>query len=96
MSNINGIFTTKTRPRAAQFLQFTGKNGKDIIEFADGAKWLTLRNGGSYIKVVWPNGDTFNFRKGTIFVREDKNLYMYDYEMFKQEYVVPKNFDSVA
>lgn len=96
MSKINGAFTTKFRAPQVEALQFTGENGKDVVEFCQDNISIDVRNGGRYIKATWSDGSSFNVTKGTVFVREEDRCYFYDIDEFRKSFVVPKNFVSVV
>lgn len=55
----NNVLTVKRRAKAAAAVQFTGKNGAEIVsfvkEYAGEGDNLAVRNGGSYITISFPN-----------------------------------------
>ena len=57
MTDTNNILTVKRRPKTAAAVQFTGKNGAEVVEFVKEyhGEDLTIRNGGSYVTISIPN-----------------------------------------
>lgn len=51
----NNVLHVRRRPVKAQAVQFTGKNGREVVAFADSIGHVA-KNGGSYVK--FPNDAT--------------------------------------
>lgn len=53
----NNVLTVKRRAKAAAAVQFTGKNGAEIVAFVKeyAGDHIHTRNGGSYVTLSHPN-----------------------------------------
>ena len=59
----NNILTVKRRPKKAAAVQFTGKNGREVVAFVSEYSGENARNGGSYVTVT-TDAYSSNARKG--------------------------------
>ena len=81
----------KKKPVQVEAVQFTGKNGKDIVE------WIkenggTVRNGGTYLKIGTLEG-TMTAKKSDMIVRGLKGeFYPVKKDIFEGTYSIPKSF----
>lgn len=56
-TDTNNVLDVRRRPVKAKAVQFTGKNGSEIVSFIkDTYPELAVRNGGSYVKMTPPEG----------------------------------------
>lgn len=81
----------KKKPTTIEAVEFTGKNGKDIVAWVrdNGGE---IRNGGSYLKInTWEGVMTVS--KSAMVVRGIAGeFYPVDKEIFKALHVIPKDF----
>ena len=104
---IGEIQEFKYKPRKSQAIQYTGKNGKAVVEFLEG-HGFRARNGGSYVH-VWsylPHDDEANrhtIRKGDMVVTEENILEeettilnVYPESIFRKIYSVNKNHELMG
>lgn len=84
MSNVdeNNIVDVKRRARAAQAVQFTGKNNTEVIAFVRDVAGESARNGGSYLTVTTDTHSS-RARKGDWVVLDaDGTVLVLDQERF--------------
>lgn len=80
----NNILTVKRRAKAAAAVQFTGKNGAEVVAFAReyAGEHISARNGGSYVTLSYPN-EGGRARKGDwVVVDSDGSLLVLSPERF--------------
>ena len=81
----NNVLTVKRRAKAAAAVQFTGKNGAEIVAFVKeyaSEPSITVRNGGSYVTISFPNQGG-RARKGDwVVVDSDGTVLVADPERF--------------
>lgn len=80
----NNIMTVKRRAKAAAAVQFTGKNGAEVVAFVKeyAGDHIQTRNGGSYVTLTYPNQGG-RARKGDwVIVDSDSTVIVADPERF--------------
>lgn len=65
-ADTNNVLSVRRRAVKAQAVQFTGKNGAEVVAFLKErlGKNESARNGGSYVSVVKSDNHNFRLRKG--------------------------------
>lgn len=102
IAEVGTVQTFKKKALSVEGIQFTGTNGKDVVEFIRNTHSVfDVKNGGNYVKVTFldPEDDgevylpnTYNVRKGQVVVHEVGGyLAIYKEEDFKTYHVVSKN-----
>lgn len=89
-SAIGTVQTFKTKPITIQAIQFTGENGKDIVEFAK-KNDFGAKNGGTYVH-VFVDGNKLTVRKGDFIAVdvEEGRLGFFSAELFKKFHTISK------
>lgn len=89
-SAVGTVQQFKSKPLAVSAIQYTGKNGKAVVEFAREHDF-EARNGGTYVQVI-VEGAKVNVRKGEFVAVEtaDGRLGVFDEESFRKFHTISK------
>lgn len=90
MSKVGTVQEFKTKPLKVEAIQFTGKNGRAVVEFLR-ANDIPARNGGQYVTVNFAE-QKLTMRKGHIAAVVQSTGYfgIYDEENFRRNHSIPK------
>lgn len=86
----NNVLTVKRRALKAAAVQFTGKNGAEVVAFVReyAGEHVQVRNGGSYVTISYPNQGG-RARKGDwVVVDADAAVVVADQERFELLFAV--------
>lgn len=81
-------FRTKQKVHTA--IQFTGMNGSDVVDFAK-AYGADGHNGGSWVSITLPTGETFVLRRKDMLILDDSRLRSLTAAEFMEQYSVDKS-----
>lgn len=95
----NNVLDVRRRALKASAVQFTGKNGKEVVAFVNESEDClesTGRNGGTYVQLKGRTPDGIelkaNIRKGDYVVFDaDGGLYVYPVDEFARFYAIKGN-----
>lgn len=96
-NTVGSVQDFKTKPHAVKALQFTGENGRALIEFLHELKAtnplnsVKIRNGGKWVSVI-DGPYKVTLKKGDILAIEvhTGNLYVMNEQRFRESHTVSK------
>jgi len=91
MSTASPVINLKRRAVSTAGIVFTGKNGKDVVQFVKdyAGEQNQLKNGGSYVKIATNDGRLLKATKGHyVIVDADGELLVVDDDRFTLFFLV--------
>jgi hypothetical protein len=75
MTDENNVLEVRRRPAKAKAVQFTGKNGAEVVDFVkENAGEDTARNGGSYVTITIPNAGGRALKGDYVVIDTDRSV----------------------
>ena len=90
MSNVGEMQIFRQKAASSEVIQFTGKNGNDVVEFINDRVGVKARNGGSYVSVVRDCGDKVTIKKGEFVCWSGSEIVIHDEEALRATHVINK------
>ena len=80
----------RQKAASSEVIQFTGKNGKEVVEFINDRVGVRARNGGSYVSVTRDCGHKTTIKKGEFVCWSGSEVVIHDEEALRATHVINK------